>query len=111
MSDTSVGIRVRIAYEAAGLSQRALADATDIAQATLSRIVAGNRVPKIAELVEIARVTGVPLRQLTGTGAASRVACAARATNGAQMGQMRDMLLNFAELNAYLDDQAIPAGR
>ena len=111
MGDINVGTRVRKAYEAAGLSQRGLADAADISQTTLSRIVAGDRVAKISELVDIARVTGVPLRQLTGTGAASRVECAARATNGAQMSQMREMLLHFAEINAYLDDQAIPAAR
>ncbi|GAA4663235.1 helix-turn-helix domain-containing protein [Arthrobacter cryoconiti] len=109
MSAINVGGRVKVAYEAAGLTQRELSDLTEISQPTLSRIVVGDRVAKANELVDIARVTGIPLSQLTGSGAASRVFCAARATNGAQMTQMRDKLIEFADLNSYLDAQAIPA--
>ncbi|MGA8116992.1 MAG: helix-turn-helix transcriptional regulator [Actinocatenispora sp.] len=95
---------------AAGLSQRALADATGISQSTLSRIASGDRVAKMPEVVAIAWVTGHTVAQLTGSGAvASRVQCAARATDGAPMDGMREALLHFLELDEYLDDHAIPA--
>lgn len=107
MGAINIGGRVKAAYETAGLTQRELSDLTEISQPTLSRIVAGDRVAKASELVDIARITGVPLSQLTGSGAASRVSCAARATSGSQMTQMRDKLIQFADLNTYLDAQAI----
>lgn len=107
MDATSVGGRVKTAYETAGLNQRELSDLTEISQSTLSRIVSGDRVAKTGELVDIARATGISVSQLTGSGAASRVFYAARATDGSQMSVMRDRLLQFADLNAYLDAQAI----
>ncbi|WP_017596318.1 helix-turn-helix domain-containing protein [Nocardiopsis potens] len=110
MAASDVGVRIERARVAAGLSQRALADATGISQSTLSRIISGDRVAKVPELVVIAWETGHTVSQLTGIGAVSeRVECAARATNGSGMEGMRRTLLDFLELNAYLDDQAIPA--
>ncbi|OLT25619.1 transcriptional regulator [Nocardiopsis sp. CNR-923] len=110
MAMADVGARIERARVAAGLSQRSLANATGISQSTLSRIISGDRVAKMPELVAIAWETGHTLVQLTGTGAVSeRVQCAARATNRADMGGMRQTLLDFLELDAYLDDQAIPA--
>lgn len=98
------------AREAAGLSQRALADATGISQSTLSRIISGHRVAKMPEIMEIARATGHTVAQLTGAGTvAERARCAARATNDSGMDGMREALLHFLELNDYLADQAIPA--
>lgn len=100
-----IGARIERARAAAGLSQRALADATGISQSTLSRIISGDRVAKMPELVAIAWETGHTVAQLTGIGSvAERVQCAACATN-----DMRQTLLSFLELDAYLDDQAIPA--
>ncbi len=95
---------------AAGLSQRALAEATGVSQSTLSRIVSGSRPAKMPELVAIAWATGHTVAQLTGTGmVADRAQCAARATNDSGMEDMRQALLHFLELNDYLDDHAIPA--
>ncbi|WP_007024235.1 helix-turn-helix domain-containing protein [Saccharomonospora iraqiensis] len=95
---------------AAGLSQRALAEATGMSQSTLSRIVSGSRPAKMPELVAIAWATGHTVAQLTGTGTvADRAQCAARATNDSGMEDMRQALLHFLELNDYLDDHAIPA--
>lgn len=100
-----IGARIERARATAGLSQRALADATGISQSTLSRIISGDRAAKMPELVAIAWETGHTVAQLTGIGSvAERVQCAARATN-----DMRQTLLSFLELDAYLDDQAIPA--
>lgn len=62
------------------------------------------------EVVAIAWATGHTVAQLTGTSTvADRVECAARATCDSGMDRMREALLNFLELNDYLDDQAIPA--
>lgn len=105
-----VGALIERARVAAGLSQRALADATGISQPTLSRIISGDRAAKMPEIVLIAQATGHTVAQLTGMGTvADRVQCAARATNGTGMEGMREALLHFLELNDYLDDQAVPA--
>ena len=110
MAQVNVGALVERARATAGLSQRGLADATGISQSTLSRIIAGDRVAKMPELVLIARATGHTVAQLAGTGGvADRVQCAARATNDSSMEGMREALLHFLELDSYLDDQAIPA--
>jgi transcriptional regulator with XRE-family HTH domain len=107
---TDVGLRIERARAAAGLSQRALADATGISQPTLSRVVSGQRTAKITELMAIAWATGATVAELAGTGTvAERVQCAARATNDAEMEGMREALLHFLELDDYLSDQAIPA--
>lgn len=107
---TGVGALIERARVAAGLSQRALADATGISQPTLSRIISGNRPPKMPEVVAIAWATGHTVAQLTQPQAvADRTQYAARATNDSDMDRMREALLHFVELNDYLDDQAIPA--
>ncbi|WP_344018379.1 helix-turn-helix transcriptional regulator [Pseudonocardia kongjuensis] len=104
-----VGIGGYRARAAAGLSQRRLAATAGLAQATLSRIVAGSRTPTVPELVAIADATGTTLSALTGEGVEARVHCVARATNGSEMAAMRSALLHCLELDAYLDDQGIPA--
>lgn len=110
MASTDAGAPIERARVAAGLSQRALADVTGISQSTLSRIISGDRVAKMPEVVAIAWATGHTVAQLTGVGTvADRVECVARATNDSDMDLMRRALLHFLELNDYLDDQAIPA--
>lgn len=106
---TDTGARIDRARVAAGLSQRALADATGISQPTLSRIVTGDRPAKMPEIAAIAWATGHTVAQLTGAGTtADRAQCAARATNDSGMDSMREALLHFLELDDYLNDQAIP---
>ena len=105
-----VGAQIDRARVAAGLSQRALADATGISQPTLSRIISGDRTAKMPEIVTIAWATGHTVAQLTGaTTMADRAQCAARATNDSDMDRMREALLHFLELDEYLNDHAIPA--
>jgi transcriptional regulator with XRE-family HTH domain len=107
-----VGAAVDRARVAAGLSQRGLADRIGLSQATLSRIISGERTAKMPEIVLIADATGHTVAELTGTGgAAGRVRYAARASNGSGMEEMRKCLLHYIELDAYLEDQAIPASR
>jgi len=110
MTGINVGAQIDRARVAAGLSQRALADATGVSQPTLSRIISGDRVAKLPEIVAISWATGYTVAQLTGASTvADRVQCAARATNGSGMEHMRDALLHFLELDDYLDEQAISA--
>src|SRR5262245_54173836 len=110
MLTTDAGALIERARIAANLSQRALADATGISQPTLSRIITGDRVAKMPEVVAIAWATGHTVAQLTGSGTvADRAQCAARATSDSTMDHMREALLHFLELDDYLDDQAIPA--
>lgn len=107
---TSIGERIERARVAAGLSQRTLAKATGISQPTLSRIISGDRAAKMPEVLAIAWATGRAVAELTGTGTvADRAEWAARATNDADMAGMQEALLHFLELDAYLDDQGIPA--
>lgn len=106
------GARVEQARIASGHSQRSLAEAADISQPTLSRIISGTRVAKIPELLKIAWATGHTFAQLTGAETvADRVQCSARATSDSGMDVMREKLLHFLELDEYLDDQIIPAAR
>lgn len=108
----TIGERVNLALSRANLGQRALARETDIAQARLSRIIAGAVEPKLPELILIAEATGTTLAELTGVGSiADRAQSAARATDGAGMDEMRRELVAYLELDAYLDDQAIPSPR
>ena len=110
MTTITIGARIDQARAAAGLSQRMLAEATGISQSTLSRIISGDRVARLPEIVAVAWATGHTVSQLTGAGTvAGRVQCAARATNGSGMDEMRQALLHFLELDDYLDEQAIPA--
>lgn len=111
MSTTQVGAAITQALRTAQLSQRELATRTGISQPTLSRIISGQRIAKVPELVKIAEATGYTIGQLAGTSAPSQMQCAARATNGATMEEMKAQLLHFMEIDAYLDGQAIPASR
>lgn len=57
-------MRARVA---AGLSQRAVADATGISQPLLP-IISGDRIVKMPDVVAISWATGHTVAQLTGTG-------------------------------------------
>lgn len=78
-------------------------------QPTPNRILRGERAAKMTEVILIADATGCTVAQLTGRGVADRARCAAPATYESSMTSMRQRLLHFMELDAFLDDQAIPA--
>lgn len=109
MTTPSTGTRIERARLAANIpSQRKLAEEAGISQSTLSRIITDARPAKANELLAISMATGCTLAELTGTSTvADRVQYAARATNGANMEQMREQLIHFLELDAYLEDQGI----
>nr|DAX43248.1 MAG TPA: Helix-turn-helix XRE-family like protein [Caudoviricetes sp.] len=109
MAKTSMGAAIASACEAAGLSQRALGDRTGITQSTLSRILSGKCSAKMTEIILMAEATGCTVAQLSGNSVTERIQYAARTTNSPMMERMRQRLLHFIELDAYLDDQAIPA--
>lgn len=71
-------VRARVA---AGLSQRALADATGISQPLL-RIISGDRIVKMPDVVAISWATGHTVAQLTGTGTVADRAPAHRPAAG-----------------------------
>lgn len=97
--------RIQGAMNRAQLSQRELAAATELSQATLSRILSGKRDAKLPELVLIADATGTTLTRLTGAGAETRHERLARDGGDSQL---EARLIDFLDLWAYLDDQAIP---
>lgn len=109
MAKTPMGAAIASACEAARLSQRALGDRTGISQSTLSRILSGKRSAKMTEIILMAEATGCTVAQLSGNSVTERIQYAARTTNSSTMERMRQRLLHFIELDAYLDDQAIPA--
>lgn len=107
---STTGDRINGACREANLSQRALSRATGIPQATLSRIISGDRPAHTPELAAIAEATGTTIAELTGRSTvAGRAQCVARASDDSDMAEMRRELLHMLELNAYLEDQAIPA--
>lgn len=92
---------------ASGLSQRALANRAGISQTTLNRILSGDRVAKLPELMLIADAVGCAVSQLAGSDLANRVQCDTRVMDGTSMAVMRQRLLQFMTLDACLDEQAI----
>lgn len=106
-----VGAAAEEARRAAGLSQRVLAERAGLSQPTLNRILTGKRPAKMTEVLKIADATGCTVAELTGTAVTGRLQWVARATNDSSMNAMRQRLAHFFELDAYLDDQAIPPSR
>lgn len=91
-------------------SQREVESETDISQATLSRIESGDRPAKMNEVLSLAWALGYTVAELTGHSPVSeRLQCAARASNDASMDGMREELTHFLELDAFLDEQGVPA--
>ncbi|MEV7969448.1 XRE family transcriptional regulator [Sphaerisporangium sp. NPDC088356] len=114
-----IGARVRRERERAGLTQRQLAELTDISQPTLARIELGSR-PRltIAELDRLATGIGVPLRELTsGSPVRSRVRIAARMAEApaeaheAALRRAVDILVLDDRLDRLLQTDLTAAGR
>ncbi|MFC5266217.1 helix-turn-helix domain-containing protein [Kribbella qitaiheensis] len=108
-ADTTSG-RIIEAREAAKLTQRQLASRSGIAQATLSRIEQGARLPKMNEILALAWALGCTVSELTGISEVkTRLLCVARATDQSSMETMQRELSHYLELDAYLEDQGIPS--
>lgn len=52
--------------EAQGLTQKALAERADVAQATISHLEVGKYTPSVSTLQKVARVLGLPLDEVLG---------------------------------------------
>lgn len=102
---------ISTALQASGISQRQLAEKTGISQSTISRILSGDRRMKMPELILIADAIGCTTTQLSGSGVAQRVRCAARSTNGSRVTALKSRLLHFMEIDALLDELNVPEGR
>ena len=100
-----VGDQIERARRGVGLTHRGLALETGISEVTLSRITSEKRAPKTTELVAIARATGTTVTELMGMGCVTeRVQCSSQ---NAHEARLREKLLYFFELDAYLEDQVI----
>ncbi len=109
MSALSTGARIEKARLAAQIaSRRELADKAGISPSTLSRIIAGTQPAKANELLALAMALGCNLAELAGIATtAGHLQCGARPDSGANFEVMREQLLQFFELNSYLDEQSI----
>lgn len=108
MAET-IALRIVAAREAANLGQRRVARLTGINQTALSRIESGEREAKVNELASLAWALGCTISELTGRSTVrDRAECAARATDGADMESMRQEMLHYLELDAYLEEQGVP---
>jgi len=109
MTAASTGAQIEKARLSAQIaSRRQLADKAGISPSTLSRLIAGTQPAKASELLAIAVATGCSLAELTGISTMiDRVECGVRPDSDANFEEMREQLLQFFELNSYLDEQGI----
>lgn len=107
---TTTGQRIKRARATWDRSQRDLEAETGISQATLSRIENGLRVPRLNEVLSLSWALGLTVEEMTGHSPVSpRLECAARADLNADMTPMQDELAHFLELDAFLEEQGVPA--
>lgn len=66
MESTTVKDRIGELLSETGMSQKALADATNLSEGAVSHYLKGDRVPKGAILLNIANVLGTTVDYLTG---------------------------------------------
>ncbi|WP_209448147.1 helix-turn-helix domain-containing protein [Rhodococcus qingshengii] len=109
MTAPATGAQIEKARLAAQIAtRRQLADKAGISVSTLSRIIAGTQPAKANELLALAMALGCNLAELAGiTTTADRLQCGVRPDSGANFEEMREQLLQFFELNSYLDEQGI----
>ncbi len=101
------GNRIKDALGAAGFTQGDLAQASGISRPTLTRIISGDRAPKMPEVAAIAWATGATVTELMESERLfERVRITACASRPPMMGAHKE-LLSFLQLDTYLEDQAI----
>lgn len=109
MTAASTGAQIEKARLSAQIaSRRQLADKAGISPSALSRIIAGTQPAKANELLAIAMATGCSLAELAEIPTMTdRLECGPRPESGANVEEMREQLLQFFELDSYLDEQGI----
>jgi len=106
-----IGGRVVALRKRLGMSQRKLAKRSGVSQATLSRLENGERTPTIPDLLKLARALGCAYSELSAESPVrDRLVRFARTVTGGNTspGALTHQLEHFFELDAYLDEQAIP---
>jgi transcriptional regulator with XRE-family HTH domain len=66
MGENDIGVRIRDARQAAGMSQRQLSALSGIAQQTITRLETGLIRPKLDTVEKLAQALGMPLNVLMG---------------------------------------------
>jgi len=109
IDSVALGRRIREVREAGGFSQAAAASALEISQPTYSRIESGERPVAGDELVLLADLFGVRAAAIIGVPRLRERTRYAARTDGsaAAMETMREKLLAYLELDAYLTDQGV----
>lgn len=64
---TPLGERIKQAIDQAGLAQREVAKAIGVHPSAITKLVKGDREPKVPEIIGICRITGWTPEQLLGT--------------------------------------------
>ncbi|STC68905.1 helix-turn-helix domain-containing protein [Corynebacterium pilosum] len=99
----TVANRVQTAMSTANMSQSALAEATEISQPSISRILHGRKTPSLDELGQIAEATGQPIYFfLKEEGLPEGVQCAARTSRGSDIRHLEEKLAEYVELDRML---------
>lgn len=92
-----------------GMTQRRLASTAGISQPTLNRILKGDRMPTMPELICLAEALGCTVGELTGESrVAQRLVGAARTSADVSVSDLSDELVHYFELDAFLDAHGIP---
>lgn len=107
MQKTSITNTTQLIEQAmthADMSQRKLAQATGIPQATLSRILSGKREMKMPEAISIASALGYTTGYLLGSELSSRVEYAARYEKHTQTELLKQRLLSLMEIDDFLTE-------
>ncbi len=112
VDSVELGRRLRLARQAAGVSQEEAQLAIGVSQPTYSRIESGTRELRADELILLADRFGIRTAALIGLeDVRSRAKTAARTNDpNSAMVAMQERLYAYLELDQYLTDQGIPGG-
>ncbi|NLE98640.1 MAG: helix-turn-helix transcriptional regulator [Propionibacterium sp.] len=106
--DAEIGQRIVDARKTVGMSQRDLANETELSQSTIQRVEKGERAASRLELVLIADGCGVLVDDLLGTNSiADEVRCAGR-TDEPGSKELADYLIYAFKVARRLDQLGIP---
>lgn len=83
-----------------GNSEKELSEKTSIPQDNLTEILRGERTPKMTEVIKISDVTGLTIAEIMGDSVEGRAEVLNHSSN---VEEMRQKLIYFLELDAYLD--------
>lgn len=103
-----VGANLREAREMVGMTQRDLAQVSDLSQPTIQRIEAGIREPSLLELSSLAFGCGVSVDDLRGTSSIHEEVLVAGRTDDAGATELAAYLTYALGVARELDEMGIP---